>query len=256
VNRLETRLRGAGRKLLVPYVTGGIVAGWTDHLLALQAAGADAIEIGLPFSDPMLDGVTIQQASDAALARGTSVESIFAELAAVRDQVTVPLIAMTYTNLVVRRGSGPFCAALRAAGLTGLIVPDLPVDEAEELSAAAEAEGIDLILLAAPATRPDRLTRICASSKGFVYAVSVMGTTGERDQLADSAQSLTAAVKQRTDLPVLLGFGIANAEHAAQAGRFADGVVVGAALMRRVLDGDSPAQLGALLGEVRVGLDR
>jgi tryptophan synthase alpha chain len=243
-------------KRLVAYVTGGITPDWTDNLLAYQDAGADAIEIGLPFSDPMLDGAVIQRASDAALARGVTVSSILADIAAVRAAVRVPLIAMTYTNLVVRRGYAPFTAALAAAGVTGLIVPDLPVDECDELAEAAQQAGVELTLLAAPSTRPDRLARIAARSRGFVYAVSVMGTTGERRELSASAQALCQRLKALTDLPVLLGFGIAGREHAAQAAQFADGVVVGAALMRRVLDGASPAQVGALVGEVRAGLDR
>lgn len=252
---LHSHFRTAGRKLLMPYVTGGVTADWTDHLLAYQAAGADAIELGLPFSDPMLDGVVIQRATDAALARGATVGSILADLAAVRAEVTVPLVASTYANPVVRRGSAPFCELLRAHGFAGLIVPDLPVDEADALAEAAAANGIDLALLAAPSTPPDRLRRICLSSKGFVYAVSIMGVTGERSALAGSAQALVARLKAETDLPVLLGFGIAGRAHAAEAGRWADGVVVGAALMRRVLDGASPAQLRALVGEVRAGLD-
>lgn len=252
---LQSRFQAAGRKLLVPYVTGGVTGDWTDHLLACQAAGADAIEIGLPFSDPVLDGAVIQRASDRALARGTTVETILTDLAAVRPALTVPLIAFSYANLVVRRGFAPFCAALVAAGVTGLIVPDAPVDEVEELAVAARAAGVELVLLAAPSTRPDRLAEICRRSNGFVYAVSVMGTTGERAELAASAEQLVRRLKQHTQLPVLLGFGIAGREHAAQAARFADGVAVGAAVMRRILDGASPAQVGALVGEVRAGLD-
>jgi tryptophan synthase alpha chain len=245
-----------GHKLLAPYVTGGITADWTDYLLAYQAAGADAVEIGLPFSDPMLDGAVIQQASDRALARGVTVESILADVSAVRAAVHLPLVAMTYTNLLVRRGYAQACAALVAAGFSGLIVPDLPVDECDELAEAAAAAGLDLTLLAAPATRPDRLARICARSRGFIYAVSVMGTTGERAELAASARVLVGRLKGMTELPVLLGFGIAGREQAVEAAEFADGVIVGAALMRKVLDGASPAQLGALVGEVRAGLDQ
>jgi tryptophan synthase alpha chain len=252
---LRSHFAAAGRKLLVPYVTGGITADWTDYLLACQAAGADAIEVGLPFSDPALDGPVIAQASERALARGVTVETILADLTAVRAAITVPLIAFGYANLVVRRGVRPFCAALAAAGVAGLIVPDLPVDEAGELADAAREAGVELVLLAAPSTRPDRLGRICRDSSGFVYAISVMGTTGERERVADSAEALVRRLKSLTDLPVLLGFGIAGRGQAAQAARFADGVAVGAAVMRRVLDGASPAQLRSFVGEVRAGLD-
>ena len=154
---LESHLRGVGRKLLIPYVTGGITRDWTFYLLAYQAAGADAIEVGLPFSDPTVDGVTIQEASDRALERGATVESIFADVAAITDELTVPIVAMTYANLVVRRGEAAFCAALKAAGFTGLIVPDLPLDEISPLEAAAADAGIALVLLAAPSTSGSRL---------------------------------------------------------------------------------------------------
>jgi tryptophan synthase alpha chain len=258
LGRLEAHLRTAreaGRKLLVPYVTGGITDDWTDHLLAFQDAGADAIEVGLPFSDPMLDGVTIQEASDRALARGTSTGRLLADLAAVADRVTVPLVAMTYANLVVRRGAEAFCAALHDAGVSGLIVPDFPLDEVGPAERASADAGIELVLLAAPSTEPDRLREICDRSRGFVYAVSVMGTTGERARLADSAQTLAAAVKQVTDRPVLIGFGVSTPAHAARAAGWADGVVVASALMRRVLDGAGPAQVGADLAEMRRELD-
>jgi tryptophan synthase alpha chain len=150
---LTAALRTAGRPLLVPYVTGGITADWTELLLAYQDSGADAIEVGLPFSDPMLDGPTIQEASDRALARGATVESILADLAA--TPLRVPVVVMTYANIILRAG----IPALAAAGVSGLIVPDLPLDESAGLAAAAAGAGIDLVLLAAPSTPDDRLRR-------------------------------------------------------------------------------------------------
>jgi tryptophan synthase alpha chain len=198
----------------------------------------------------MLDGATIQRASERAIAHGATVDSILADLAAVRDRIRVPLIVMTYTNLVLRTAG--FARRLRAAGVTGLIVPDLPVDEITEL--AIDPADIDLILVAAPSTTDERLRKICARSRGFVYAVSVMGTTGERDALAGSAAVLAARVKAMTDLPVLLGFGVSTPEQAAEAGRAGDGVVVGAALMRRVLDGATPSELARDVGAFRSAL--
>ncbi|MEV6596502.1 tryptophan synthase subunit alpha [Actinoplanes sp. NPDC051346] len=256
---VETTLRAArdhGRAILVPYVTGGVTADWTDYLLAYQEAGADAIEIGLPFSDPMLDGATIQRASDQALARGTTVAGILADLAAVRGRVRVPLIAMTYANLVVRAGARAFCELLAGAGIRGLIVPDVPVDELGEFAQAAEAAGVEMILLVAPSTEPGRLREICDRSRGFVYAVSVMGTTGERDTLADTAAALAAAVRAVSDRPVLIGFGVSSAAHAVQAARMADGAVMASSLMRKVLDGATPAEVGRDLAAVRRELDR
>ncbi|MEO3884467.1 tryptophan synthase subunit alpha [Nonomuraea sp. B5E05] len=246
--------RDAGRGLLMPYVTGGITPGWTDYLRAFAAAGADAIEVGLPFSDPTLDGVTIQQANDTALARGASTRRILADLAELPD-LGVPLVASTYYNLVLHDGDEAFCAALRRAGVSGLIVPDLPVHEAGELTEVAAA-GIELVLLASPATPEPRLEEISRRSRGFVYAVSLMGTTGERAGLAASAAELTARIRRGTDRPVLLGFGISTPDQAREAGRHADGVVVGAAVMRRVLDGAGPDDLLAFLATLRRALDQ
>ena len=243
---------GGGGKALVPYVTGGIAADWTDYVLAYAAAGADAIEIGLPFSDPMLDGVTIQQASDRALARGTTVGSILADLSEIK--VGVPLIAMTYANLVFRSGPSQFCRRLAEAGLAGLIVPDLPVDEVAPVEQAAAAAGLALILLAAPVTPDDRLAEIASRSRGFVYAVSLMGTTGERTTLDAAATRLAPRIKAVTDLPVLIGFGVSTPAQAATAAESADGVVVASALMRRLLDGATPDELHHDVSALRAAL--
>jgi tryptophan synthase alpha chain len=253
---LETRLResrDAGRKLLMPYVTGGVTEDWVDHVRAFADAGADVIEVGLPFSDPTLDGATIQEASQVALRRGATVPGI---LAALTDlDVRVPLAASTYLNLVVHSGPEAFCAAVSDAGLAGLIVADLPVDEADDVEEASARAGLDLPLLASPATPPARQREIARRSRGFVYAVSVMGTTGERAALAGSATTLATQLKQATDRPVLLGFGVSTPAHAVAATRHADGVVIGAAVMRRVLDGAGPAAVGSYVASVREALD-
>jgi tryptophan synthase alpha chain len=233
-------------KLLMPYVTAGIAPDWSAYLTAFADAGADLIEVGLPFSDPTMDGPTIQEASDAALARGATPAAVLGQLATVR--VGIPLIASTYANIALRPG---FADALRVAGCTGLIVPDLPLDELARLN----APGIEVSLLASPATPDDRLAEIGRRSRGFVYAVSVMGTTGERDRLAPSAAALVTRVKRVTDLPVLLGFGISTPEQAAEAAAVADGVIVGAAIMRRILDGAGPAEVGAFVASLRTALN-
>lgn len=243
------------RKLLYPYLTGGVRADWIDLLLAYQDGGADAIEIGLPFSDPVMDGAVIQAASDRALARGVTVDTILADLTAGKTRIRVPLYAMTYANLVFRRGAEDFCTALTAAGISGLIVPDLPVDEADEVAGAAERAGLDLVPLVATVTGDERLRRIAGRGTGFVYAVSVLGTTGVRDALDPAAARLVARVRALTDRPVLIGFGISGPDQAAEAGRAADGVVVGAALMRRVLDGATPADLRDEVAALRAALD-
>ncbi|WP_033340776.1 tryptophan synthase subunit alpha [Catenuloplanes japonicus] len=233
-------------KKLVPYVTGGIVDGWADYVCAFADNGADAIEIGLPFSDPMLDGPTIQEASDRALANGTTLDGILRDLSKI--SVEVPLIVMTYANLAVRAG---FCDRLAEAGIRGLIVPDAPLDEVGPIRDAANAAGLDLIPLAAPSTTADRRREITASAQGFVYAVTVLGTTGERDALDPAANALASSLRALTDLPVLLGFGVSTPEHAAAAVRDADGVVVASALMRRLMDGAGPDALGAVVGNIR-----
>jgi tryptophan synthase alpha chain len=243
------------RKRLNPYLTGGITADWTDYLLAYQEAGADGIEIGLPFSDPVVDGSTIQEASDRALGRGATVAGILRDVAAVRDRVRVPLIAMTYANLVFRAGPVEFCRRLAEAGFGGLIVPDLPVDEASAVEEAARSCGLDLVLLVAPVTPDERLAEIVTRGGGFLYAVSVMGTTGERERLSESAGRLAARVRAITDRPVLIGFGISGPAQAAAAAHVADGVVVGAALMRRVLDGATPDDLRDDVAALRSALD-
>ncbi|MFF0578209.1 tryptophan synthase subunit alpha [Streptosporangium saharense] len=246
--------RDTGHGLLMPYVTGGITSGWTDYLRAFADAGADAIEVGLPFSDPTLDGVTIQRAGDTALARGASTRRILADLSGLPD-LGVPLVVSTYYNLVLHDGPEAFCAALREAGVGGLIVPDLPVHEADELTDVAAEAGIEPVLLASPATPRPRLAEIARRSRGFVYAVSLMGTTGERTALAASAAELTGRIRRLTDRPVLLGFGISAPDQAREAHRHADGVVVGAAVMRRVLDGAGPDDLRVFLTTLREALD-
>ncbi|HWN35931.1 MAG TPA: tryptophan synthase subunit alpha [Pseudonocardia sp.] len=256
LSSLETTTRAVrddGRKLLATYVTGGITPDWTDYLLASRDAGADLLEIGLPFSDPMLDGPTIQRASDRALNRGATVAAILADVAAV--ELAVPLVAMTYANLVFHDGPDRFCGALRDAGVTGLIVPDLPVDEVGALSGAAQRHGVDLVLLAAPSTGAQRRREIARRSRGFLYAVSLMGVTGERAGLDPSGAALARSLRQLTDLPVLLGFGVSGPEHAAEAARSADGVVVASALMRRVLDGERATELGGHVARIRAALD-
>ncbi|WP_308201247.1 tryptophan synthase subunit alpha [Paractinoplanes maris] len=255
---------GPVRKLLVPFVTGGVTEDWLDYLLAMQAAGADAIEVGLPFSDPMLDGVTIQQSTGRALARGATIGSILREVRDARDRLHIPLIAFTYANLVFRPGPAAFCRQLAEAGFRGLIVPDLPLDEAAEVERAAAAAGIELTLLVAPVTPDDRLAEIVARSRGYLYAISHMGTTGERASLASSAAVLAARIKAAQvtatagvagPVPVLIGFGISGVEQAVEAGRAGDGVVVGAALMRRVLDGATPREIGDYVAALRAALD-
>jgi tryptophan synthase alpha chain len=237
----------------VPYVTGGVREDWGQLLLAMADRGADAIEVGLPFSDPMMDGPTIQEASSLALERGTNTGTVLAELRAL--DVPVPLVVMTYCNLVFRAGTKRFAAELAAAGVTGAIVPDLPLEESEEWEADAAAEGVETVLLAAPVTPPDRLDMICRRSHGFVYGVNLMGVTGARSNLASSSAVLAQRLKAVTAKPVVMGFGISGPDQAVEATRVADGVVVASALMRAAIDGATPEQVADRVGAIRAAID-
>ena len=245
--------REAGRKQLVPYVTGGLGPHWLDCVEAMAAASADAVEIGIPFSDPVMDGPTIQEASQRALEGGATPIGVVSQLRQL--DIGVPLVAMTYYNLVFRTGHRRFARSLAASGVSGAIVPDVPLEELDDWAAAADDAGVATVLLAAPVTPDDRLVRICERSGGFVYGVSVMGTTGERQSLADSAAVMAKRLKAVTDKPVLLGFGVSTPAHAVDAAAEADGVVVASALMRRLLDGAGPDDVGGFVADLRAALD-
>ena len=241
---LEAHLRGIrerGRKALVPYVTGGAPGVDAGLLRDLEAAGADAIEVGIPHSDPIMDGGVVQEASRLALEAGTRPSDV---LAMIREAgVDVPVAVMTYVNPVLRIGVESFTASLGAAGVAGAIVPDLPVDESDELAAAAAAHGVDVVLLAAPGTDPARIAAIGARAHGFVYCVATYGVTGAREALSSTARDVVEALRPATDLPLLVGVGIATPDHAREACGFADGVIVGSAVMAPILAEDRPAAL-------------
>lgn len=247
---------GSRRKLLLPYVTAGITPDWLDLVEAVIDAGADAVEIGIPFSDPAMDGTTIQQASVVALDRGITPAGALTELRT--REFGAPLIAMTYYNLVYRYGHERFAADLAAAGGWGTILPDLPLEHAADWLAAAEGNGIENVLLVAPVTPDDRLATVVGTVErtgGFVYVVSTMGTTGARDAVDDAAGVLARRVKAVSDVPAIVGFGVSNPETAVAAARESDGVIVASALMRRVLDGATVDDCRTFVAELRAALD-
>jgi tryptophan synthase alpha chain len=245
--------RDAGHKLLIPYVTGGLGSQWLDVVRAYVDAGADAIEVGIPFSDPVMDGPTIQEASDRALTLGATPMSILSDLR--RLDVDVPLVAMTYFNIAFHAGVERFAAELVAAGVGGIVLPDLPLEELGEWSPAGDAAGIETVQLASPITPDDRLVTLCDRTQGFIYGVNLLGVTGERDKLAATSVVLAKRLKAVTDKPVIMGFGVSTVAHAREATVDADGVIVASRLMRLLLDGGSPAELGGFVRELRRALD-
>ncbi len=251
---LETQFRAKranGRKLLVPYITGGL-PGWQDAVRAAADAGADAVEIGIPFSDPVMDGPVIQQSSQTALEAGATPLTILDE--ARHLDVDIPLAVMTYYNTVHHAGHRRFAQQLVAAGVVAAIVPDLPLEESGPWCDAADAFGIETVMLAAPTAPDARLPLVVARARGFVYSVGLLGVTGERDRLAETATRLAGRLKALTDVPVLVGVGVSNAAQAHEAVRVADGVVQGASVMRRFLEHGAEG-VGDYVGEVRRAID-
>ncbi|MGI9051317.1 MAG: tryptophan synthase subunit alpha [Ilumatobacteraceae bacterium] len=243
--------RAAGRKLLVPYLTGGY-PGWQDSARVAAASGADGLEIGVPFSDPVMDGPVIQQASQAALEAGATPPAILD--AAAELDIGIPLAVMTYYNLVHHDGHRRFAGRLVAAGIDACILPDLPLEECGPWCEAADEAGVETVMLAAPTAPDERLPRVAARARGFVYAVGLLGVTGERSSLAASATKLAARLKAITDRPVLVGVGVSTAEQAREVCCVADGVVQGASVVRRMMEG-GPDAVGAYVAEVRAAID-
>lgn len=214
-------------------------------LLALDAAGADAVELGVPYSDPLADGPTIQGAHTRGLANGTTLDAVLAMIQRVSPKIKAPIVLFTYFNPILRRGVPAFAAAAAAAGVAGLLVPDIPLEETDTVRDATRAAGLDLVLLATPTTPPARMAAIAGASEGFVYLVSVAGVTGARSGVEGRVQGLIAALKAATGKPVAVGFGVSGPEQAAQLMAWgADGVIVGSALVKALGEGgDSGAGL-------------
>jgi len=253
---LEKELRSRrdrGRKLLIPYLMGGMTPDWGQSLAAVVAAGADAVEVGIPFSDPMIDGPVIQEAAVRALQRSTVPQEVLDGIA--RAEAPVPIAVMTYYNLVFRAGHKRMARSLAAAGVGGAILPDLPIEELDPWQVEADAAGVDTILLVAPSSPEERVARICARARGFVYAVARMGVTGERQSLGGDAAKVVERIRRHTDMPVCVGVGISTPDQAAESCEVADGIIVGSALVRRLIEGEGPEGAAAFIGSLRKAID-
>jgi len=229
-------LRERGEKALIPFVTAGDPDLDTTEalVLAMAEAGADVIEIGVPFSDPMAEGPTIQRASERALASGTSLRRVLERVRVLRPRVDLPLVLMGYTNNFFAMGDDAFATAAAEAGVDGLIVVDLPPEEGEAFYGRIRRAGIDPILLAAPTTRAARLEKLAKETRGFLYFVSLTGVTGARRELSATLGAELGAVRAVSDVPVCVGFGVSTPEQARHVSELADGVVVGSALIDRI----------------------
>lgn len=253
-----TRAKAEGRAVLVGYLPAGFPTVETAiaAIRAMIEAGVDVVEIGLPYSDPVMDGPVIQRATETALANGLRTADVLATVEAVSD-AGAPILVMTYWNPVHRYGVPAFARDLAAAGGSGLITPDLIPDEADEWLAASDQYGLDRVFLVSPSSTDQRLALAAQSCRGFVYAASVMGVTGARDQTSSAAPSLVSRLREVTDLPLCVGLGVRDAAQVAEVATYADGVIVGSALVRCLLDEAEPqagvAAVARLAGDLAKG---
>lgn len=255
IERIAAAFTGHGRKAaLMPYLMGGYpnVTESIDCALAAADAGADLLELGIPFSDPLADGPVIHSAATAALKEGVVVQDVFEVCKALWQQV--PVVLMVYANPILARGVERFVHDAEEAGASGLIVPDLPYDEAAGLREACDAAGLALVPLVAPSTTDERVRDIGRDARGFVYTVSLAGTTGERDELPAELSDTVERVRTATEVPVAVGFGISTADQARTVAEVADGVIVGSRIVRAAGEGGAEA-VGAVVAELATGLE-
>jgi tryptophan synthase alpha chain len=244
-------LRARRERALVPYFTVGDPSIAASRQLVVEAArrGADVIELGIPFSDPLADGPVIQRATQRALAAGVTLPRVLEMVREMRGEVSVPLVFLTYYNPILTFGLKAFCRTAVEAGVDGVIVADLPPEEAAPLQAEAEPAGLDLVHLVAPTSTPERMRRIARASQGFIYMVSLTGVTGERAAVAPELTQQLRALRAITTRPICVGFGISTPAQAREVGRVADGVIVGSAIVRLVEQHGGTSELLPRVGD-------
>lgn len=249
---LRSRSAGGGAALL-PYMMAGLPSPerCVDCFVAMAEAGADGFEIGFPYADPLMDGPVIQEAGKRALEAGIDLDAGFRTAARIVESTGLPCVVMTYVNPVLRLGAQEFTKRAADAGVSGLIIADLPVDEAAPLAEAANQAGIGLVLFAAPTISDERLRRVVEADPLFVYGVAELGVTGERTESGGRAAALAERIRGAGDVPVVLGVGISEPAQAAEAAQVADGVIVGSALVRRALGDEDPvASVASAVGDL------
>jgi tryptophan synthase alpha chain len=261
MNRIDKKFRDlkrTGRKAFIAYITAGdpTIAMTEKIALALEAAGVDIIELGIPFSDPIADGPTIQAASQRALTKGASLKKIFAMVGGLRKKTQLPIVFMTYYNPIFRFGPERFFKTCREAGVDGVIIPDLPIEEAGDAVKAGKKNGVSVIFLTAPTSPMARIKDIAKRSEGFIYYVSLTGVTGARKRLPPEVLSNVRAIKAITGKPVAVGFGISDAKQARAIAKAADGVIVGSAIVSIIgEDRDIIAKVSRLARSLAVAIN-
>ncbi len=250
------RALSAGHTALIPYITVGYPSIETTLKVVplLASSGCDIIELGIPFSDPLADGATIQRASYEALRQGVTPKLCFEVAQELRQQVEIPLVFMTYYNPVLKFGLEQFCSKCAEVGIDGLIIPDLPPEEGAELEKSTKRHGLDLVYLLSPASTEERIRLVASRSSGFIYLVSLTGITGARDKLPEELESFVARVKARTEKPLCVGFGVSTPEQAQRIAKIADGVIVGSRIIQLLNEDKSLKNVYSFIKSLREAL--